>query len=29
MGLMTGSGPLGRTPAGRFNFELPVPGAAL
>jgi uncharacterized protein (DUF427 family) len=29
MGLMTGSGPLGRKPAGRFNFELPVPGAAL
>jgi uncharacterized protein (DUF427 family) len=29
MGLMTGSGPLGRDPAGRFNFEVPVPAAAL
>src|SRR5947209_10600449 len=29
MGLMTGSGPLGRTPAGRFNFEPPEPGRAL
>src|ERR1022692_2979513 len=29
MGLMTGTGPLGRTPAGRFNFEAPEPGRAL
>ena len=29
MGLMTGSGPLGREPAGRFNFEPPAPGEAL
>jgi uncharacterized protein (DUF427 family) len=29
MGLMTGSGPLGREPAGRFNFEPPGPGKAL
>jgi len=29
MGLMTGSGPLGRDPAGRFNFEPPAPGSAL
>jgi uncharacterized protein (DUF427 family) len=29
MGLMTGSGPLGKQPAGTFNFEPPVPGAAL
>jgi uncharacterized protein (DUF427 family) len=29
MGLMTGSGPLGREPAGRFNFEPPPPGRAL
>jgi len=28
MGLMTGTGPLSRTPAGRFNFE-PPPGGAL
>lgn len=26
---MTGTGPLGRTPAGRFNFEAPEPGRAL
>ena len=26
---MTGSGPLGREPAGRFNFEPPPPGRAL
>jgi uncharacterized protein (DUF427 family) len=26
---MTGSGPLGRNPAGRFNFEPPPPGRAL
>ena len=26
---MTGSGPLGREPAGRFNFEPPPPGTAL
>ena len=26
---MTGSGPLGRKPAGRFNFEPPPPGRAL
>jgi uncharacterized protein (DUF427 family) len=29
MGLMSGSGPLGRAPAGRFNFEPPAPGKAL
>ena len=29
MGLMTGSGPLGRDPAGRFNFDPPAPGRAL
>jgi uncharacterized protein (DUF427 family) len=29
MGLMTGNGPLGRDPAGRFNFEPPPPGEAL
>ncbi|HEY2160759.1 MAG TPA: DUF427 domain-containing protein [Solirubrobacteraceae bacterium] len=29
MGLMTGSGPLGRKPAGTFNFEPPPPGRAL
>lgn len=29
MGLMTGSGPLGKKPAGRFNFEPPAPGRAL
>lgn len=29
MGLMTGSGPFGRGPAGRFNFEPPPPGRAL
>jgi uncharacterized protein (DUF427 family) len=29
MGLMTGSGPLGRKPAGTFNFEAPEPGKAL
>src|SRR3954453_17026346 len=29
MGLMTGSGPLGRKPAGQFNFEVPVPGAVV
>jgi uncharacterized protein (DUF427 family) len=29
MGLMTGSGPFGRKPAGAFNFEVPVPAAAL
>jgi uncharacterized protein (DUF427 family) len=29
MGLMTGSGPLGRKPAGTFNFEGPPPGQAL
>jgi uncharacterized protein (DUF427 family) len=29
MGLMTGSGPFGRKPAGRFNFEPPSPGRAL
>ncbi len=26
---MTGTGPLGRTPAGRFNFEPPAPGWAV
>src|SRR5207245_1809761 len=29
MGLMTGSGPFGRKPRGRFNFEPPAPGRAL
>ena len=29
MGLMTGSGPLGREPAGTFNFPAPPPGRAL
>jgi uncharacterized protein (DUF427 family) len=29
MGLMTGSGPLGKRPAGTFNFEPPPPGLAL
>jgi uncharacterized protein (DUF427 family) len=29
MGLMTGTGPLGRKPAGTFNFEPPAPGRAL
>lgn len=29
MGLMTGSGPFGREPAGTFNFEPPSPGRAL
>jgi uncharacterized protein (DUF427 family) len=29
MGLMTGNGPLGRKPAGTFNFEPPRPGRAL
>src|SRR5436305_6529640 len=29
MGLMTGSGPLGKAPAGEFNFEPPPPGHAL
>ncbi len=29
MGLMSGSGPLGRQPAGQFNFEVPVPGRVL
>lgn len=29
MGLMTGSGPFGRQPAGEFNFEVPVHGRAL
>jgi uncharacterized protein (DUF427 family) len=29
MGLMTGSGPFGREPAGQFNFEPPGPGQAL
>jgi uncharacterized protein (DUF427 family) len=29
MGLMTGSGPFGRAPAGTFNFEVPVPVRAL
>src|SRR5437763_1142676 len=29
MGLMTGSGPLGRKPAGKFNFDPPEPGRAL
>jgi uncharacterized protein (DUF427 family) len=29
MGLMTGTGPLGRAPAGTFNFEPPAAGQAL
>jgi uncharacterized protein (DUF427 family) len=29
MGLMSGSGPLGRKPAGTFNFDPPPPGSAL
>jgi uncharacterized protein (DUF427 family) len=29
MGLMTGTGPLGKQPAGAFNFEPPPPGRAL
>jgi uncharacterized protein (DUF427 family) len=29
MGLMTGTGPFGRKPAGTFNFEPPEPGRAL
>jgi uncharacterized protein (DUF427 family) len=29
MGLMTGSGPLSRDPAGRFNFEVPAAGWAV
>jgi uncharacterized protein (DUF427 family) len=29
MGMMTGTGPLGPTPAGSFNFEAPAPGSAL
>jgi uncharacterized protein (DUF427 family) len=29
MGLMTGSGPFGRDPAGTFNFDPPAPGRAL
>jgi uncharacterized protein (DUF427 family) len=29
MGLMSGSGPFGRTPAGTFNFAAPEPGRAL
>ena len=29
MGLMSGSGPFGREPAGTFNFEPPPPGKAL
>ena len=29
MGLMTATGPLGRKPAGTFNFEAPPPGKAL
>src|SRR5947209_5910964 len=29
MGLMTGTGPLSRNPAGSFNFEPPAPGRAL
>jgi uncharacterized protein (DUF427 family) len=29
MGLMTGTGPFGRKPAGRFNFDPPEPGRAL
>ncbi|MBV8431589.1 MAG: DUF427 domain-containing protein [Solirubrobacterales bacterium] len=29
MGMMTGTGPLGRQPAGEFNFDPPAPGSAL
>ncbi|HET9721037.1 MAG TPA: DUF427 domain-containing protein [Solirubrobacteraceae bacterium] len=29
MGMMTGTGPLGARPAGRFNFDPPPPGQAL
>lgn len=29
MGLMTGTGPLGRAPAGHFNFQTPAPGQAM
>ena len=29
MGLMTGTGPLSKAPAGRFNFEAPPPGRTL
>lgn len=29
MGLMSGTGPLGRKPAGTFNFEPPAPGRAI
>jgi uncharacterized protein (DUF427 family) len=29
MGMMTGNGPLGRKPAGKFNFTPPSPGQAL
>ena len=29
MGLMSGTGPLGKKPAGMFNFEPPAPGQAL
>jgi len=29
MGMMTGTGPFGRRPAGRFNFEPPPPGSAI
>src|SRR2546423_8914741 len=29
MGLMTGTGPLGKQPAGTFNFEPPPPGRAV
>jgi uncharacterized protein (DUF427 family) len=29
MGLMTGTGPLGRNPAGTFNFDAPDPGRTL
>lgn len=29
MGLMSGTGPLGKKPAGAFNFEPPPPGSAL
>jgi uncharacterized protein (DUF427 family) len=29
MGMMTGTGPLGRAPAGQFNFEPPSPGWAV
>jgi uncharacterized protein (DUF427 family) len=29
MGMMTGTGPLGRQPAGQFNFDPPAPGSEL